>query len=175
MKKYFDWRVLASVGLVLLFLSASVFVMDLMNKATAEEKKNVENYVSALKALIGNGEEGPTDDYASQIILKNTQIPLILVDENSQILESKNIDTNVQRKNILREKLLEFHKLHDPVIIKTKTAKQLVYYGDTNFLSRLRLAPYVMAALFLAVFGFLIVTIISIKSNRVISWQEIQN
>jgi signal transduction histidine kinase len=87
--------------------------------------------------------------FASKVITENTTIPLILTDEQGHIIGNVNIDTAEIRKrpDLLSVKLLEFKKLHEPLLIDYEYGRNYVYYGDSNLLNQLKYYPLFLIAI----------------------------
>ncbi len=78
-------------------------------------------------------------------------------------LIAKNIDTvhTLTPRNVVHQKLVEFRKLHLPIIADYGTGKNYIYYGESYLLTQLRYFPYVQLAI---IFLFLVVVLIAISA-----------
>ncbi len=164
MRQYLNWKSYLAV-IALLIVSASLYyTSQLAGKLAIEEKKKVEELASALKTLGSQANTNSQENaFASNIIERNTSIPLIIVDEKGGVIDSKNIDTaralNEQTK--VQDKLAEFKNAHPPIVVDYGTGKNFVYYGESYLLTQLRYFPYVQLAIIVL---FLVVVLIALTT-----------
>ncbi|MGN6353891.1 MAG: sensor histidine kinase [Parafilimonas sp.] len=162
-------------GKTLLFLIAAAIVTGtifyssyLAKKIAADEKKKVEIWVEAQHTILNVTDEVNLN-LAARISSENTEIPIIETNENDSIntgncvnLDSVKIKSN---PNYLKEKLAEFKKDHEPIIItlSEKPYKANKYYYGQSILQReVRYYPVVQ----LIIVGlFLIVIIIAQRTS----------
>src|SRR5690606_41400036 len=65
-----------------------------------------------------------------EIISKNTSIPLILTDQDGNIIGDRNLDENYTEKD--KKRLLEkFKNQNDPIVIELEETTQYLYYGNS--------------------------------------------
>jgi K+-sensing histidine kinase KdpD len=162
-------------GKTLLFLIAAAIVTGtvfyssyLAKKIAADEKKKVEIWVEAQHTILNVTDEVNLN-LAARISSENTEIPIIETNENDSIntgncvnLDSVKIKSN---PNYLKEKLAEFKKDHEPIIItlseKPYKANKY-YYGQSILQKEVRYYPVVQ----LIIVGlFLIVIIIAQRTS----------
>lgn len=162
-------------GKTLLFLIAAAIVTGtifyssyLAKKIAADEKKKVEIWVEAQHTILNVTDEVNLN-LAARISSENTEIPIIETNENDSIntgncvnLDSIKIKSN---PNYLKEKLAEFKKDHEPIIItlseKPYKANKY-YYGQSILQKEVRYYPVVQ----LIIVGlFLIVIIIAQRTS----------
>lgn len=136
-----------------------------MNDLEKEERKNVQLWAEGMKRL-GQMESGTGDiSIILEVIKKNETVPMIVVDEDDQILFVKNLDTLRQNNEKYLRKQLEEMKLQNPPIINylTEDIKQYVYYKDSVLLKRLLYYPYIQLAIILV---FLWIAYYAFNSTR---------
>jgi signal transduction histidine kinase len=155
MRQYLNWKTYFAI-IALVIVSASLYyTSQLAGRLADDEKKKVQEVASAIKTLItSNNSQEIT--FASYIIAQNTTIPLIILDEKGNIFDHRNIDTihSLNPERVVRDKLIEFRKIHAPIEADFGTGKNYIYYGESYLLMQLRYYPYVQLAiiiLFLAV------------------------
>ncbi len=162
MRQYLNWKTYLAV-IALLIVSASLYYTgQLAGKLAIEERKKVEELAHALKTFVTSNNSQETT-FASNIIERNTTIPLIITDEKGGIIDSKNIDTThtINNGNVVEEKLKEFKKIHTPIPVDYGTGKNFVYYGESYLLTQLRYFPYVQLAIIVL---FLVVVLIALSA-----------
>jgi two-component sensor histidine kinase len=163
MRQYLNWKTYLSI-IALLIVSASIYFTNrLAGKLANEEKKKVEQVVAAIKASVSstNGQEV---NLATFIVSQNTTIPLIITDEQNNILDFNNVDTsklNGPVKPYINKTLQHFKKMHPPIISDFGSGKSYIYYGESYLLIQLRYFPYVQLA---TIFLFLIVVLIALSA-----------
>lgn len=94
------------------------------------------------------------------IIENNKTIPMIVADENENILFDRNITyTNKHKTKILREQLEEMKTLHEPIKINiSNNKKQYIYYSYSKTLNKLKYYPLALVIIFI-VFLIIIYTV----------------
>jgi signal transduction histidine kinase len=162
MRQYLNWKAyLIFVALFIVAASLS-YTNQLARKLADEERKKVEQLGLSLKtlALATNNDELT---FAQTFVSENTTIPLIITNDNLEIVDHRNIDTAHVRnlEKSLHEKLEEFRKMHAPIIADYGTGKNYIYYGESYLLTQLRYYPYVQMAI---IFLFLLVVLVALSA-----------
>lgn len=144
------------------------YANDLSNRLANEESKKVEIVAKALEisgknALAFGMDSMPpscaSDILLDQVISNNTAIPLIITNEEDDVLGDRNLpeldnesDGKVRERKL--QEVLESYKNNNQRIsvILNDSTKQYVYYGESTLTKNLRLFPYgVLGVLFLFV------------------------
>lgn len=101
-----------------------------------------------------------------KIIESNYDIPMIVTDEEGEILMSRNLDSiKSLDADFLKEELLEMKAQNSPIILNyIKDKKNIIYYKDSNLLVNLRYYPFV---LILTLLMFAVVIYLVFKSNKI--------
>lgn len=146
---------------------STLFSSRLAEDLAIEEKKKIELWAEAVKLFVTEPVGDVQMDYSliQNIFEGNTNIPVILVDEDKNILEYNNLNissrddsTKIEekaRRIISKKKFIEV-KLSDEV-------SQYVYYDDSNLLKKLTYFPFIQL---MVMFIFLIVTIYSLNTTK---------
>ncbi|WP_369750981.1 hypothetical protein [Pontibacter sp. BAB1700] len=121
----------------------------LVSKLSEREQELVQLYAKGLRYMIN----APSDDnivfIEEEILSSNHTIPVILTDENENILDFKNIDLpeniSENRKNeLLQREIARMKAQHAPIIVPwAEGSENYVFYKDSALLSQLRYYPYV--------------------------------
>ncbi len=165
MRQYLNWKTYLAVVALFIVGASLYYTSQLAGKLASEEKQKVQALAGALETLVKSNNIQETA-FASNIIAQNTTIPLIILDDKGRIADSRNIDTlhAVSPHKVVREKLVEFQKNHNPIIADYGTGKNYVYYGESYLLTQLRYFPYVQLAIIIL---FLLVVLIALSAaNR---------
>lgn len=136
----------------LLFLVAIVigaislwYTNKLVQKLATEEEKKVLMWANATKQLI-NANENTDINFLLDIIKDNTTIPVILVDNDSNIIANRNLDsTKANDPKYLAKQLEEMKAEHEPIKILYDVANQkhnYLYYRNSIILTQLKQYPY---------------------------------
>lgn len=169
MQQYINWKT-ALILIAMCIVGASLYYTNrLAAQLSDEEKKNVVQLVEGLKTL-NIATDPVTIRYTQMIIDSNRTIPLILTDDQNNILSISNIDSVHYRRdtNYFRKELVSFRAMHRPIEFDYGFGKQYVYYGESYLLTQLRYFPYVQLAI---IFLFLLVVLIAFSAAH----RSIQN
>jgi len=162
MRQYLNWKAyLIFVALFIVAASLS-YTNQLARRLADEERKKVEQLGLSLKtlALATNNDELT---FAQTFVSENTTIPLIITNENLEIVDHRNIDTTHVRnaEKTLHQKLEEFRRMHAPIVADYGTGRNYIYYGESYLLTQLRYYPYVQMAI---IFLFLLVVLVALSA-----------
>ncbi len=172
MRYYLTWKTFVLFVAFVIAGIALYYFSNLVEEIEAEESKRMELLVEGIQTInnveINNGTSDIT--YAAKVVSSNTSIPLIIIGDNGQIVDYRNLDslrvaTNPQ---YLEKKLEEFKKQHQPIFIQNYGVINHIYYGDSHLLNRLRYYPFIL----IGVLAFLVIVLIAIVTN---SQKSIQN
>ncbi|MCJ8166855.1 HAMP domain-containing histidine kinase [Pontibacter sp. E15-1] len=123
----------------------------LVSKLSEREQELVQLYAKGLRYMIN----APSDDnivfIEEEILSSNHTVPVILTDENENILDSKNIDIpkNIANNNekineLLQREIQKMKTEHAPIVVPwAEGSVNYVFYKDSALLSQLRYYPYV--------------------------------
>jgi hypothetical protein len=146
-KQYIGWKfVLVSMAVVII-VATIWFVSSLSQRIQEEETKKVATWVEANRELLQASPDANLN-LAVEIVTNNTTIPLILTDENGQIIDSRNLDSAkiASDPKYLQEQLVIFKKKHPPFIMEVDAKQKIynyIYYGDSLILKQVRYYPYI--------------------------------
>lgn len=150
----------AAVVAIFLYVSTGL-VRDL----SSQERQRMEIWADATRGIVASFDSDvPTDiDFLLRIIQSNTTIPVLLTDDEGNILQHRNFNLpepvtadNPEGLSPDNEKYLE-GKLHElsqtpnviHIIIAPGTTQHL-YYEDSTLLKRLQFYPYIVIAVMIA-------------------------
>lgn len=166
-KQWFNWRT-ALTFFAICIVTGTVFYSNYLSKKIAvEERQKVGTWVEAQRMIL-NANEQANLDLAIRISTENDDVPIIETNEKDSITNNYlNLDSFAVQsdKNYLPEKLEEFKRLNEPIVIliseKPYTANRY-YYGESNLQKEVRYYPIIQ----LVIVGlFIIITIISQRSR----------
>jgi signal transduction histidine kinase len=118
-----------------------------------EERSKMELWAKALTS-VANANENSDLDLPFEIISKNTTIPIFISDRKDSIIDSNNIDEAIANDpTALKTYFNSIKKDNQPIKIeRSKNEYQLVYYGDSPLLNKLKYYPIALL-LIIILFG----------------------
>lgn len=138
----------------------------LLKKMAAEEHKSVELWAEATQRILNVDPESNQDiTFLNSIIMRNTNIPIILTDSLGHVLESNNISFKEEnREKILTRELEKMREQNDPILITVSDREtQYLYYRDSILLQNLKFYPIVQ---FSVIVLFILVAYLAFNSSR---------
>ncbi|MCX2740456.1 sensor histidine kinase [Pontibacter anaerobius] len=146
-------RIKLVVVIIALIIGAATITYTniLVSKLSEREQELVQLYAKGLRYMIN----APSDDnivfIEEEILSSNTTVPVILTDENENILDSKNINIpeNISDKpdkinEYLQGEIEKMKEQHEPIVVPwAEGSVNYVFYKDSELLSQLRYYPYV--------------------------------
>lgn len=102
-----------------------------------EERKRVEFYAEAQTRV---AKAAPDEDISLylEIIENNNSIPVILTDENGQVLESRNMDFGLKPGIHIKDKLLKDFQIYAPIISSNYGVRNYIYYKDSKLFTEVQ-------------------------------------
>ncbi|CVK16040.1 His Kinase A (phospho-acceptor) domain-containing protein [Apibacter mensalis] len=137
----------------ILALCVALFIIILSNSKVKELKEEesvkISNYAKTLELLNTETDIPPkTQFFLVQFIEQNTTIPVILVDEKGNYIDSKNVSKKIVSDSLkLKEELNEMAESYYPILIKLPFGNQYVYYKNSVLLTQLGYYPFVLIIL----------------------------
>ncbi len=144
-------RIKLLVVFIALIIGASTITYTniLVSKLSEREQELVQLYAKGLRYMIS----APSDDnivfIEEEILSANTTVPVILTDEQENILDSKNINlpeniSEKRRNELLQREIEKMKAQHAPIEVPwAEGSVNYVFYKDSDLLSQLRFYPYV--------------------------------
>jgi signal transduction histidine kinase len=165
------WRT-GLAAIAILIVTGTIFYSQyLARKIVKEERKKVEQWVEASKALLNPNNTETTLSF--KITSENDDIPIIETNEKDSITNYANLDTARIAKDpsYLKKRLEKLRFINKPLIYTDPVDSSKVnkyYYGHTTLLNEVRYYPLVQ----LVIVGlFIIVTLMALRG----SYRSVQN
>lgn len=165
--------VLKRIAIVISITIVSLILWNTYNffiKFKTEERLKMEIVATAQKELATNTDLEASTELPFAIISSNNNIPMILVDENGNILKGeqgyRNLDSiKAKDPKYLQEQLEVMKRENDPIEMNFPgSKKQYIYYRNSDLLNKLSYYPL---ALILIIVLFLAVIYMFFNTNRV--------
>ena len=145
-----------------IMIASTLFTNRLATALSKEEQKKIEIWAEATRQLMSA--EDSNIEFTLSIIEDNTTIPVIIVDENEQLLDSRNLkipynaDEAFYKKEIARLK-----SKHKAIEIDLGETSQYIYYDDSLLLKQLHYFPYIQ---FGAIIVFLLIAFFAFSGTK---------
>ena len=176
------WKmVLLAVSLILVAVFI-YFSNNLVKDLAKQERERMQIWADATRELVTSNDANV--DFLLSIIEGNHNIPVLLVDDQGNIIEQRNFklpepadtakmidDYSKVNKAFLAKKLKKLSNSTNSIEIRIDdSTKQMLYYEDSDVLRRLAYYPYIQLAVMLLFLGIAYFALISVKKaeqNRV--------
>lgn len=200
LRNIYDSRRIWKMGLIavsIAMVACFIYISNNLVKDLAEQERDrMEIWADATKELVTMGEDMPVDsagnplpivmpdvDFLLSIISRNHTIPVLLVDEQGNILQHRNfilpepidslapLDISPANMAFLKNKLAELQGSKNKIDINIDdNTTHYLYYEDSTLLRRLAYYPYIQLAvmlLFIAVAYFALISVKKAEQNKV--------
>lgn len=148
------------IGFLIAFLIFGLTIWysnQFVNQLKKEEQIKAENYAQALQ-ILGSDQsyDSQVQDYLFNITSTNKTMPVILVDENDEIVYVNNIPQTVQSDSLeLKKMVAKIKNIREPIVVNLgEFGKQFVYYDNSDLLKRLRYYPIILVLIIIIFVSF---------------------
>lgn len=158
------WIVLAVSFLI--SVSSIYYTNVLVDQLKTRERQQVQLFARAIEYTLNESLNSNILFVSEEIINKNNSVPTILVDENEDVIQYRNIHIDSTRsagaiEQQLEREMASMAATYDPIIITLKDPNtnevfgtQKVYYRNSFLLTQLVAYPYVQLTV-IAIFAFI--------------------
>lgn len=138
------WKYFLLIFAVLIGAFSLLYTNNLVHELSEEEKRKIELWASANKLVNEVDDDSEALNFLSEVIRKNETVPVILVDEEHNIIDSRNLDEDrSDDEEYLRSQLDIMESQHEPIMIEHSETRNYIYYKESNLVRQLRIFPYV--------------------------------
>ena len=116
------------------------YTNDLFERLALDERKKMDIWSQATKNLARpDFEDGEMLTFLSQILTGNTDIPVVLADEEGKFIEYKNFELQGEKTqfNIADTQFAAF-RVYPPIIVTFSGRRNFIYYKDSNLFRELK-------------------------------------
>lgn len=146
---------LVIVVLALIIGAVTVIYTNLLVRRLSErEQQQIDLYARTQRFLISSEvEDANTAFIREEIVNANTNVPVILVDNDGNIASDRNLSlppglNEARREQYVRGLLEEMKEQHPPIVIELgNDMRNYIYYKDSLILTQLRTYPLVQLAI----------------------------
>lgn len=116
------------------------YTKELFDKLRIEERKKVQLWADGTRLITNADIDINSLSFILEVIRNNTTVPVIITDQNGNILFHRNVDSAIiNNSNLLKVELLEMRHQNKPIEIEvSKQSKQFLYYKDSKLLIELQ-------------------------------------
>lgn len=165
------WGRILILGAIIIVLFSAVYMSRLTNEISLLESSKVEQLANAYKSINSSDEKELMQ--ALELIKDNENIPVILTDEDLNVVTHKNYslqDVKDEEKYFLKE-INRAKKKNNFIIIEISDGLfQYIFYKDSELLRKLKVYPYVQLGLitvFILIFFLTFAAFRNAEQNRV--------
>lgn len=167
------WKyLLLFVALIIVVLSVW-YTNNLVDDLSLEERKRIELWAEATQEMINASPESDINMVAFNVIKSNESIPVIIVDNDSNVIGFRNLDSVKMQNKKYEKKIFKnfINNNNDQFYIKIDNDTiNTVYYSDSNILDKVYYFPYLQLGLILIfiIFAYLLFSISRrVEQNKV--------
>lgn len=154
--------VLIVIG-ALIVVASTYFSNQLAQSIALEEKRKIEIWAEATRQLI-LADENTNLEFITSIIEENKTIPVILVDENDNLLSSLNVrEPRHNVEEFYRREIQRLKNKNPGIKVSLGDKYQFLYYDDSSLLKMLYYYPYIQLSV---IFVFMLIAFLAFSSTK---------
>lgn len=160
------WKLYLLLVAVLIGVGSLLYTNRLVKDLAFQEKETIELWAEATKILIGSESNDVDLSFPLKVIQNNTKIPVILTDDEGQVITWRNLDSVKVANNsqYLLKQLEVMNEENDSIFINLGNGEgNIIYYGDSIVLKRLLYFPLVQLGVIIL---FILVSYFAFSSSR---------
>ena len=160
------WKFFLLVCAVVIGVSSLLYTNFLVGKLKDGERKKIEDLAEIYKLLNEADVSDPNLDFYLRVMENNTTIPVMIVDENNNLIFWSNIDSEkMENQEYVYHRLEQMKKAkYSPIILDVyDDEKHYVYYGDSSILIQLLYYPVIQLGI---IFLFIVVAYFAFSTSR---------
>lgn len=176
------WKFFLVAGALVIGIATTWYTNMMVMKLGQEEQQKMETWAEATRQLtqLEPDQNISYFEFLQRITQNNRTIPVILVDQDGNMLSARNLliydslnqindgsrnlnSLHEKSKRYLNRQLAKMKSQHEPLLIDLGETRQYIYYKDSVILTRLQLYPMIQLGI---VFVFLILAYFAFSSTR---------
>lgn len=151
-----NWKIVLLLVALVIGSVSLYYTSQVVHNIEKQEKKKMLLWARATRDLSSNTDLEQNQEFLLDILRENDNIPVILTDDNLQILSYLNIDPEqAEKPGYLERQLVVMRQQHEPILIEPiEGIRQYIFFKDSDLLYQLRYYPYfqlVVISIFLLV------------------------
>jgi signal transduction histidine kinase len=159
------WKLYLFLFAALIGVGSLLYTNRLVKVLAREEKKKVELWAEATRQLADVNLTGQDFGFPLHVVQYNTTIPVILVDQDENIVEKRNLDSlKMQNMDYVRRQLAKMKDENPPIEVDLGDGLvNYVYYRNSTLLTKLTYYPYIQLGVILL---FILVAYFAFSASR---------
>lgn len=147
----------------MIIIASTLFSNRLASSLAHEEQKKIEIWAEATRQVIMS-EENSDIKFALSIIENNTTIPVVIVDENDLLLQSRNVkEPSKNVEEFYTKEILRLKAKREAIEVKIDHYSQFIYYDESVLLKQLYYFPYIQFGIIIV---FLFIAFLAFSSTK---------
>ena len=160
--KHRHWKLYFSIVAIIIVFVSILYTNNLVGKLANEEVKKIELWAEGIRSLQLN----PDQDVSliNRILEQNETIPVILIDDNGNVVDYRNI--KLPKRNgdeVLKEKLQDMKEEDRLIEIELINGKNYIYFDDSSLLKSLAWYPFVQLG---AIITFILIAYLAFSYSK---------
>jgi two-component sensor histidine kinase len=159
------WKLYLFLFAALIGVGSLLYTNRLVKVLATEEKKKVELWAEATRQLADVNLTGQDFGFPLHVVQYNTTIPVILVDQDENIIEKRNLDSlKMGNPDYVRRQLKKMKDENPPIKVDLGDGLvNYVYYRNSILLTKLTYYPYIQLGVILL---FIMVAYLAFSASR---------
>lgn len=159
------WKLYLFLFAALIGIGSLLYTNRLVRVLALEEKKKVELWAEATRQLADVSLTGQDFGFPLHVVQYNTTIPVILVDQDENIIEKRNLDSlKMENPEYVRRQLRKMKDENPPIVVDLGDGLvNYVYYRNSTLLAKLTYYPYIQLGVILL---FILVAYLAFSASR---------
>ena len=159
------WKLFLFLFAALIGVGSLLYTNRLVRVLATEEKKKVELWAEATRQLADVNLTEQDFGFPLHVVQNNTTIPVILVDQDENIIENLNLDSvKMQNPEYVRRQLAKMKDENPPIEVDLgDSLVNYVYYRNSTLLMKLTYYPYIQLGVILL---FILVAYFAFSASR---------
>lgn len=160
-----NWKIVLLLVAMVIGSVSLYYTSQVVHNIEKQEKKKMLLWARATRDLSSNTDLDQNQEFLLDILRENDNIPVILTDDNLQILSYLNIDPEqAEKPGYLERQLVVMRQQHEPILIEPlEGIRQYIFFKDSDLLYQLRYYPYFQLAV---ISIFLLVSYLAFSVSR---------
>lgn len=127
---------------ILIGLAATFYSNHLVSALQKQERKKVALWAEATRKLAEVADLEADLSFLFQVVNDNSTVPVILANEQGEIIAHRNLDSaKVRKPGYLQKQIGKMKQQHDPIRIDFQGGVNFIYYKDSFILNLLKFYP----------------------------------
>lgn len=160
-----NWKIVLLLVAVVIGAVSLYYTSQVVRNIEIQEEKKMMLWAKATRDLSAASDLEENQEFLLDILRENDNIPVILTDDNLQILSYLNIDPiKAEKPGYLERQMVIMRQQHEPIRIEPlEGITQYIFYKDSDLLYQLRYYPYFQLGV---ISIFLLVSYIAFSMSR---------